>query len=318
MRIGITVGIGERAEESIDGLVARAAEIEGAGLATMWMPVAFGMDPMTALAVAGRATSRIECGTAIVPAFPRHPVAMAQQARTTQAALGGRFTLGIGVSHEVMMSDALGLPFDRPASRLREYLSVLMPLLEGDAVAFRGEHYGVDVAISVDSPPVPVLVAALGPRMLRVAGELTTGTMTAWVGARTLASHVVPTITAAADAAGRPRPRIAAGLPIALTNDPAAARDHVTARSGRYGSLPAFRAMFDREGVRGPADVALVGDEAVLDAELDRLEEAGATDFVAQIQLVDPSAGRRTFDYLVARAQRAGGPGVIAPTPDRR
>jgi F420-dependent oxidoreductase-like protein len=309
MRIGITVGIGATAEDSIDGLVARAVQIEAAGLATMWMPVSFGMDPMTALAVAGRATSRIECGTAIVPAFPRHPVVMAQQARTTQAALGGRFTLGIGISHKVMMTGGLGLAFDRPESRLREYLSVLMPLLGGSAVTFRGEHYQVDVAVSVDSPPVPVLVAALGPRMLRLAGELTTGTMTAWVGPRTLASHVVPTITAAAAAAGRSRPRVAVGLPIALTNDPAAARDHITARSGSYGTLPAFRAMFDREGVGGPADVALVGDEAALDAELDRLEEAGATDFVAQVQLVDPGAAQRTFDYLVARAARGIRPG---------
>jgi F420-dependent oxidoreductase-like protein len=282
--------------------VARAAEIEGGGLAAMWMGMAFGMDPTIALAVAGRATSRLEIGTSVVPTYPRHPVIMAQQARTTQSALGGRFTLGIGPSHAAMMSGNLGLAFERPAAHMREYLSVLMPLLEGHEVTFAGDEFRVDAAISVRSAPVGVMVAALGPWMLRVAGELTDGTTTAWVGARTIASHVVPTITAAAEAAGRPAPRIAVGLPIAVTNDPDAARAEIARRMSWYGTLPAFQAMFDREGVAGPGEVALVGDETRLDAELDRLEEAGATDFVAQVQLVDPGAAERTFDYLVARA----------------
>jgi 5,10-methylenetetrahydromethanopterin reductase len=304
MRIGIAVGIGDPREESIDGLVARAAEIEAGGLAAMWMGMAWGMDPTVALAVAGRATSRLEIGTSIVPTYPRHPVVMAQGARTAQAALGGRFTLGIGPSHAAMMRDDLGLAFERPAAHMREYLSVLLPLLDGREVTFAGEEFRVDAAITVRSAPVPVMVAALGPRMLRIAGELTEGTLTGWAGARTIASHVVPTITAAAEGAGRPAPRVAVGLPIAVTADPDGARAEIDRRMSWYGTLPAFQAMFDREGVAGPGAVALVGDEATLDRELDRIEQAGATDFVGQVQVVDPGAAQRTFDYLIARASR--------------
>ena len=154
--------------------------------------MAFGMDPMTALSVAGQATERLEFGTAIVPTMPRHPVVMAQGARTAQAALGGRFTLGVGVSHPVMMRDGLGLPYERPVEHLREYLSVMAPLLRGEPVSFRGRRYEVEVSIAIDCDPVPVLIAALGSAALRVAGELTDGTITAWAGPRTLETYIVP------------------------------------------------------------------------------------------------------------------------------
>ncbi len=303
MKIGITVGLGARAESTIDGLVERAGQIEASGLAGMWMPVAFGMDPMTALAIAGRATTDIELGTAVVPTFPRHPVVMAQQALTAQAALGGRFTLGIGLSHEVMMSDALGLSYARPASHLREYLAVLGPLLNGQPVSFQGAEYQVEATVTIDSPPVPVLVAALGSVVLGLAGTYTDGTITSWVGPRTLEAHVLPTISAAASEAGRPAPRVVVGLPIVLTDDPDAARAQLAARSAWYNTLPSYRAMFDREGVSGPEGVALVGDEAALDAGLARLESAGATDYVAQLLSAGPGTAERTFDYLASRAR---------------
>src|SRR4051794_13752334 len=304
MKIGITVGLGARAERTIAGLAERIDEVERRGFDSLWMPMAFAFDPIVALAAAGRDTTRLEIGTAVVPTFPRHPVVMAQQALTAQAALGGRFTLGIGLSHKVMMQDALGLRFERPAAHLAEYLAVLAPLLDGTPASFHGDEYRVDATVDIDGvAPVPVLVAALGPKVLELTGRLAAGTITSWVGPRTLDEHVVPTIARAAAAAGRPAPRIAVGLPIVLTDDADTARAQLGSRASWYETLPSYQAMFEREGA-GPGDIALVGDEAALDAGLGRLRDAGATDFVAQILGGEPGAAARTFDYL---ADRAGG-----------
>lgn len=302
MRIGITVGLGSKSERTIDGLVQRVADAERRGFATVWMTNAFAFDAITALGMAGRETSRIELGTAVVPTYPRHPVVMAQQALTTQSGVGGRFTLGIGLSHKVMVTDALGLPYERPARHMREYLAVLMPLLDGEAASVDGEMYRVQARVAVgDVPPVPVVVAALGPAMLRVAGSVTDGTITSWVGPRTLSEHIAPKIAKAAEIAGRAPPRIIVGLPIALTNDADGARARFSPQVSSYGSLPSYRAMFDREGVVDPAEVAVFGDEAALDRALRQLEDAGATDFGAQVVSVEPGSATRTLDYLESR-----------------
>ena len=299
MKIGITVGLGARAERTIAGLIERAGEAEHLGFHSLWMPAAFSFDPITALVAVGRETSRLEIGTAVVPTFPRHPVVMAQQALTAQAALNGRFTLGIGLSHKVMMQDALGLTFERPATHLGEYLAVLTPLLAGTPVAFHGDQYRVEAAVDIEgAAPVPVLVAAMGPLMLRLAGRLTDGTITSWVGPRTLESHIVPTIRQAAETAGRPAPRVAVGLPITLTDDADSARARLATQTEWYATLPSYRAMLEREGVGGPADVALVGDEAALETGLRQLRDAGATDFLAQIMSSGPGSATRTFEYL--------------------
>jgi F420-dependent oxidoreductase-like protein len=302
MRIGVTAGLGARSERTIAGLIERATEVERLGFDSLWMPAAFSFDPITALAAIGRATSRIELGTAVVPTFPRHPVVMAQQALTAQAALDGRFTLGIGLSHKVMMEDALGLPFDQPAQHLREYLAVLAPLLSGAGVSFRGDRYHVEASVDVEgAAPVPLLVAAMGPLVLKLTGRLTDGTITSWVGPRTLAGHIVPTIRRAAEEAGRPEPRVAVGLPIVLTDDADRARAQLATQTAWYGTLPSYRAMFEREGVNDPAEVALVGDEAALDAGLARLADAGATDYLAQIVSIGPGSADRTLNYLADR-----------------
>lgn len=304
MDIAVTVGLGARAETTIAGLSNRAREIESKGFHGMWMPNAFSFDAITALAIAGLHTSHIEIGTAVVPTYPRHPVVMAQQALTAQAALQGRFRLGVGLSHRVMMEDALGLPYEHPARHMREYLSVLAPLLRGEPVSFHGELYNVETSVAVaGGTPVPLLVAALGPEMLKLAGAFADGTITSWVGPRTLAQHVAPTIRAAALEAGRPAPRIAVGLPIVLTNDPVGAREQIASQSSWYNSLPSYRAMLDREGVSGPADVAIVGDERALERQLKRLEEAGATDLQAQLISTGPGTAARTFEYLASRAK---------------
>jgi F420-dependent oxidoreductase-like protein len=311
MHISMTVGLGARTETTIEGLIARGLELRDEGFHGMWMPNAFGFDAMTALAVVGSQVNGIEIGTAVVPTFPRHPVVMAQQALTAQAACGGRFVLGIGLSHQVMMEGQLGLSFEKPARHMREYLSVLAPLLRGEAVSFAGTQYRVEAAVTVASaPPVPLLVAALGETMLRLAGTLADGTITSWVGPKTIAAHVAPRITAAAREAGRGAPRVVVGLPIAVTDDVDGARAQLAGQAAWYNSLPSYRAMLDREGVAGPADVALIGDPASLDGQLARLEEAGATEFAAQVIPMGPGTVAQTMEYLRERAGVSSPPAI--------
>jgi len=304
VKIGITVGLGARSEGTIDGVVERIKDAERRGFATVWMTNAFSFDAITALAAAGRETSSVELGTAVVPTYPRHPVVMAQQALTAQSASGGRFTLGIGLSHKVMVSDSLGLPFERPAQHMREYLGILMPLLSKEPASLAGELFNVQARVGVgDVEPVPVVVAALGPQMLKLAGSLTAGTITSWVGPRTLDTHIAPKINAAAETSGRPKPRIIIGLPVSLTDDPDGARQRFAPQVAAYGALPSYRAMFDQEGVEDPAEVALFGDEAALDKSLAQLADAGATDFGAQVVSTEPGSATRTLEYLASRAQ---------------
>ncbi len=302
MNIGITVGLGARSEGTIDGVVQRVRDAEARGFATVWMTNAFGFDAITALSAAGRETSRVELGTAVVPTYPRHPVVMAQQALTAQSASNGRFTLGIGLSHETMVTNALGLTFDRPAQHMREYLQVMMPLLSKEPASVNGDFYRVQARVGVgEVAPVPVVLAALGPRMLKLAGSRTAGTITSWVGPRTLETHIAPKITEAAEAAGRPAPRIIIGLPISLTNDPDSARKNFGPQVAGYGMLPSYRAMFDHEGVEDPAEVAMFGDESALDKALTDLESCGATDFAAQVVSVEPGSATRTLEFLAGR-----------------
>jgi F420-dependent oxidoreductase-like protein len=298
VRIGITVGLGARSESTVDGVVKRIKDAEARGFDTVWMTNAFAFDAMTALSAAGRETNRIELGTAVVPTYPRHPVVMAQQAMTVQSSSDGRFTLGIGLSHESMISGALGMPFERPARHMREYLDVLLPLLNAETASVDGELYRVRARVFVETPPVPVVVAALGPAMLRIAGRSTAGTITSWVGPRTLGEHITPSITKAAEEAGRPAPRIVAGLPISLVEDADGARERFAPSVASYGALPSYRAMFDREGVTDPAAVALFGNEKALNGALRSLADAGATDFGAQVVAAEPGAASRTLDFL--------------------
>ncbi len=300
MRIGIMSGASGPGD-TIDTLVARGREVERRGFATLWMANIFGLDAILSLAIVGRETKRIELGTAVVPTYPRHPFAMAQEALSAQAASGGRFALGIGLSHKIVIEDMLGMSYEKPAHHMREYLEVLRPLLRGEPVKYAGAQYRVNTTLGVAAAPVPVLVAAMGDTMLRHAGSLADGTVLWMTGARTVETHVAPKINAAAREAGRPSPRIAAGIPIALTNDAAGAREWAAKNLVVYGQLPSYRAMLDKEGLAGPADLALVGDERALDAGLARLRSAGLTDFVASIIPSDPGADSRTLDYLQSK-----------------
>jgi 5,10-methylenetetrahydromethanopterin reductase len=301
MRIGLMSGA-TPADGTIDGIVKRAQGLEGRGFHTMWLANIFGLDAILALALAGRETQRIELGTAVVPSYPRHPHAMAQQCLTAQAAARGRFVLGVGLSHKLVIEDMFGLSYAKPARHMREYLSVLNPLLHGEAANFEGDCYRVKAPIDVpDAAPVPVIVAALGDRMLEIAGSMADGTILWMTGPKTIEGHIAPKIRGAAKEAGRPEPRIVAGLPIAVTNDPDGARQKIGEGLAMYGTLPSYRAMLDKEGAAGPADVAIVGDEKTLDAELDRLRDIGVTDFEASIVGMGEGSQERTLAYLESR-----------------
>ncbi len=275
MRIGVMINGGA----PLKSVVSQAMQAEEAGFTSAWLPNIFANDALTALALAGTRTSHIELGTAVVPTFPRHPTALAQQALTVQAATAGRLTLGIGLSHKPIIEQMMGLDFSKPVRHMREYLAALTALLSGQPANFDGDVYRIHLQLSVpDAPPPPVLVAALGPQMLSVAGRMAAGTIT-WMGGPTyLAQDVVPVITAAAQEAGRPAPRIVAGFPIAVTDQVEAAKAAARRVFSVYATLPSYRAILDREGVADAAGVAIIGNEQEVAAQVARLADAGVTD----------------------------------------
>lgn len=311
MRIGIGIGEISGRPATVDDLIGQAQRAERDGFASGWFANIFGIDAMTAAALCGRATERIELGTAVVPTYPRHPVAMAQQALSTQAAIGGRFTLGIGLSHQIVIETMLGLSFARPYTHMKEYLAVLAPLIRQGTVSHQGEEFRVNANLNVPgATPCPILLAALAPRMLGLAGGVADGTITWMTGPRTLSEHTVPRINEAAAKAGRPAPRVVVSLPVAVTTEIAAARETAGRAFQIYGTLPSYRAMLDREGVSSPAEVAIVGDESSVGEQLERLQAIGATDFLAvPFPVGTDRAGslERTRELLIRMARSRAG-----------
>ncbi len=295
MRIGVGA-----APATVDKAVDETRRAHEAGFPGIWFSNIFSLDAMTACATAGRAVEGIEVGTAVVPTYSRHPFAMAQQALGTHDACGGRFTLGVGLSHRVVVENLWGLSFEKPVLHAREYLTVLRSLFDEGTVNHQGEVYRVQGTIERPRGEAPQLVvAALREQMLRVAGALADGTILWMAGPRTIADHIVPGITKAAEEGGRAQPRVIASLPVCLTSDPDAAREAAAQMFETYGQLPSYKAMLDREGASGPADVAIVGDESELTKGIDRMRDAGVTDFNAAVFGDDR---KRTFDFLAARS----------------
>jgi len=239
-------------------------------------------------------------GTAVVPTFPRHPMALAGQALTSQTALQGRLCLGIGLSHEIMMAQ-LGIGFEKPIRHLRDFLSILMPLLEEGRVSYVGETLSCEAQVFRPAEPAPgVVVAALGPQALRVAGSRTDGTTLAWVGPKTIAGHIVPCLTEAASKANRKTPRVISTLPVVVTQQAGAIRERISKTLTMYGELPSYKAMFKREGVSGPADLAIAGSEAEVEDALMALKEAGVTDFAASVYATSPEENEQTRSLLIS------------------
>ncbi len=284
---------------TIDDMVAEAAAAERDGFAAYWAPHIFGHDALTALAVVGTQVPRIELGTSVVPTFPRHPHAIAQQAHTVAAASGNRFTLGIGLSHKIVIENMFGMSYDKPVRHLREYLNVLMPLSRNEPANFEGEMYKVHAGISAKgSNGFSVVVAALGEQMLRVTAALADGTLTWCTGPATLAAHTIPTITRAAEEFGRPAPRVIAALPVCVTSDTEAAAARAAETFAAYGALPSYRAMLDREGVAGPADIAIIGSTDEVRNRVGALADIGVTDFAAVEFGATPEEIAETRDAL--------------------
>jgi 5,10-methylenetetrahydromethanopterin reductase len=299
MRIGVGTNQAARGRAAtIDELIEQVATYARHGFDKAVFAQLSGVDVLTVIALAGRVVPDIELETAVVPIYPRHPVTLAQQALTTQAAIGGRLTLGIGLSHRPVVENAWGLSFERPVEYMREYLAILQALLHGQSVAFAGKRFRSQIQLAMpEVAPPSVTLAALGERMLRLAGELTDGTATWMVGPKTLAEHITPIITEAARAAGRPSPRIIVGLPICLTDDPEAARARAARIFERYGQLPSYKAMLEREGAASPADVAVVGSEAEVERQLTEIERAGGTELNASV-FGSAEEQQRTFAFL--------------------
>ncbi len=306
--IGIGIGVVGAGGEKLDDVIERFERAEEAGFQSAWIPNIFGYDAMTVCALAGRRTRRIEIGTAVVPTHSRHPFYMAQQALTTAAACGGRFVLGLGPSHKVVIENMLGLSFDKPARHVREFVSVVRGLVDTGKADFSGEVYRVTG--SLDAPggsPCPILIGGLGPHMRRIAGAVVDGSITWMAGPRTLAETIVPDVRAAADAAGRPAPRIVAGFPVVLTDDAAGAREVAANLFSVYGTLPSYRAMLDAEGVAGPGDIVVAGDERAIEKAIASLASSGVTDFHAAIFPTGPDARAsltRTTELLADLARR--------------
>ena len=312
MRIGLFIGEATGARTSVDDLLASARAAEAQGFATGWVPhIPWSLDGLTAVALAGQATSRIELGTAVMPTYSRHPLAMAQQALSAQAAANGRVALGIGPSHAVVIEGMYGLEYERPAAHTREYVEFLRAAFAGTGyVSHHGEFFRVDAMLVVPGaePPMPILVAALAPLMLRLAGELTDGTITYWANEQAIGDHVVPRITKAADGAGRPVPRVVAGVPVAVVADPDAARERAAQVFTAYEAIPTYQRILGRSGDAAPADVAVIGTETQVVARLRAFADAGATDLCAAPMGLDDdrdASARRTVELLASHGAGA-------------
>ena len=301
MRIGLTGGA-----STPERIVEQAQQAEADGFHSLWYASIVQGDPLVAMALAGRATSTIELGTAVLQTYPCHPLLQAQRAVSVVAAMGRPgFTLGIGPSHESFISGIYGMSYDHPGRSTEEYVQILTRLLRGEAVEFEGEDWTVRVpagAVAL-AHAVPVLLSALSPRLLRLAGEHADGTVLWMAPIAAMEQHVAPRITAAAAAAGRPAPRIVAGLPIVVHDDDTEARAAVAASAAIYRDERNYQRIMAVGGASDPGAAAIVGDEASVEAQLRALLDAGATDIWAQVIPAgdDRRASlRRTMDLLRA------------------
>jgi F420-dependent oxidoreductase-like protein len=293
MKIGLNGG-----GPTVDRIVEQAVRSEEEGFSSLWYPSAVMGDPLVAMALAGRATTNLELGTAVLQTYTSHPALMANRVLAVASAMGRNgFTLGIGPSHEVVIEGSFGISYGNAGRHTEEYVTILTQLLHGEAVEFVGDDFEVRLGApaTAEGVTVPVLVAALGRRLLRVAGAVADGTIL-WMGnAQAVATHVTPLIRAAADDAGRGAPRIVAGLPVAVHDDVDEAREAAAKQFGFYGALPNYRRILDHGGAEGPADAAIVGDEAAVAAQIESMFAAGATDMWAAIFPVgDDREGSRT------------------------
>ncbi len=295
----------------VERLLEDARWAEEARMASVWIPqIPDDFDALTAATIVGRETTRIEIGTAVVPVQPRHPIALAQQALSTQAVCNGRLALGLGVSHHWIIDEMLGLSYDKPVAMLRAYLDVLDQAFAGPGmVDVENDQFRVHNPLDItDITPTPTLLAALGPVMLRVAGERTDGTILWMADERAIGDHIAPTITKAASGAGRPDPRIVAGIPVCLC-----AEDEVDAAVARTNRIlseaevsPNYQKLLERGDAREVGDLLAAGTEAMIEKRLRSFADAGVTDVSIRVVPIGQgreelvASSRRTRDYLAS------------------
>ena len=274
---------------SVSELTEQVQKAADLGYATFWTPQIFNLDALTALAVVSSKVSDIRLGTSVIPTYPRHPMMLAQQALTVNQVSGGRLDLGIGLSHKPVVEGMWGMSFDGPVGHMRDYLTILMALLHEGAISHGGKHLTSRGGIDVPADPPPVLVAALGPQMLKLVGKTADGTATWMTGPKTIQDHVVPVINDAAESENRPRPQVVAAIPVCIHSDKEVAVEHAKRDFGFYGDLPSYRAMLDREGLENSWDIALTGSFEQVAEGMQVYVDAGATQVVAAVYGPDES-----------------------------
>lgn len=300
MRIGVN-GSSLLASPDLGRITADVSRAEQDGFASYWLAQTGLVDALGALANAGPSTSRIEMGTAVIPTWTQHPLALAARALTAQATLDGRLVLGIGLSHKPAVEDRLHMTWEKPVRHMLDYLDVLQPLLEGEAVSHRGEVWSLDAQMPRPTTEAPkVMLAALGEQMLRIAGKRTDGTILWCVGPETIRTHIAPLINTAAEAAGRPNPAIVCSIPCWVTDKPDEAREFIGTILANYATLPSYRAMLDIEGIHGLEELSLVGSAEQVRDGIAAVAKAGATDFTAVVMGSNPDELAATRETLAS------------------
>lgn len=303
---GMTVGVAldaSGAGNQVDATVLLAREAAAAGLRSAWFGQTFGADSPQLAAIVGREVPELHVGTSAIPVFGRHPLIVSGQAQTAQAATHGRYHLGLALGTKLLTEGGFGLPFERPVARLREFLTALRQLTATGNADFHGELLTAVTPVPARVPGaeggVPVLVAAMGPQALKVSGELADGILPYLAGPRALERDIVPAVTAAAEAAGRPAPRIVALVPGVVTDDVDAVRETATERLAFYEQIPSYARVIELSGARRASDVAVIGDEKTVAAEVRRYRDAGATEVVfAGTEMAGDADRLRTWALL--------------------
>ncbi|MFE2019108.1 LLM class F420-dependent oxidoreductase [Streptomyces sp. NPDC059499] len=302
----MTVGVALQASgpgNQIDATVRLAAEAAAAGLRSAWFGQTFGADSPQLAAIVGREVPALQVGTSAIPVFGRHPLLVSSQAQTAQAATHGRYHLGLALGTKLLTETGFGIPYERPIARLREFLTALRQLTETGNADFHGELLTATTPFPARVPGaeagVPILVAAMGPQALRVSGQLADGILPYLAGPRALSEHIVPAVTAAAEAAGRPAPRIVALVYGVVTDDADAVRAKAAEQLAFYEQFPSYARAIELSGGKRAADVAVIGDERTVADEVRRYRDAGATEVVfSGTDIAGDTDRRRTWDLL--------------------
>ncbi len=296
MNIGVALSV-PTAANYVDEMVSLAGEAAGFGLRSAWFAQRLDYDSAALAAIVGREVPGIHVGTAAIPIFGRHPLLVSSQAQTAQAATHGRYHLGLALSSPSFVEGTFGLAYDRPIAQLREFLTVMGALLAGRPAQFRGEFVtavtGGPATVAGAQPRVPLLVAAMGPQALRVTGELADGTLPYLAGPRALGEHLVPEITAAAQRAGRPAPRIVAIVPTVVTDDVEGLRSKAIQGMSFADGIPSYQRVIAQSGARKAGEIMVIGNERTVAAAIQSYFDAGATEVVITQTTMDGDASRR-------------------------